>query len=126
MIPDSPQAISLFEGLILDNVAAAGDGGSIFLWMSDNKSIKLTVTLYQTEIPENYVDIQNPTFFLVNDVSIPVRSEIEKHFLSELREFCFGNDFSIQDQIAIRTMINKRIDFIESDAYFIKASKTNL
>lgn len=126
MIPDSLQAISLIEELILEDVAAAGDGGSIFLWMSDNKSIKLTVTLYQTEIPENYVDIQNPTFFLVNDVPIPVRSEIEKHVLSELREFRFGNEFFIQDQIVIRAIINKRIDFIESDAYLIKASKTNL
>jgi len=83
-------SIDFSENLILNDIAFAGDGGSLFLSLTDKNSAELRVIFYQTALPQNFVNLEIPGFLLLNEAKVAVRSDDEKALLGSLKTLSFS------------------------------------
>jgi hypothetical protein len=109
--------IDLAGRLLLDELVAWMDGGSVTLKLIDSNGKGFNVEFCQTMHLQKYPFTNTPGSFLYNDQEVPIRSDSENILLKALRNVRFKETIPVEEQITIKAWIQQLIDFVESEDY---------
>ncbi|WBA43549.1 hypothetical protein [Hymenobacter canadensis] len=114
---DDLKQLVLNGPLILDELIAWMDGGSVTLKLIDSNGSAFNVEFGQTMLLEKQSYGNTPGSFLLNGKEVPIRSDSENTLLRALRNIHFKDSLPADQQTATRVWIQELIDFVESEEY---------
>ena len=119
------QGIDLEDEIILHELRAWMDGGTISLVLSDSSQISFKVTICQSVALEIHINtgIWIPGSLLLNNIEVPIRSNDERKLLKALKALQFSPKIPRRSRLLERQLINSRIAFVESKEYLQIASE---
>ena len=119
------QGIDLEGEIILHELRAWMDGGTISLVLSDSSQISFKVTICQSVALEIHINtgIWIPGSLLLNNIEVPIRSNDERKLLKALKALQFSPKIPRRSRLLERQLINSRIAFVESKEYLQIASE---
>ncbi|QNH63637.1 hypothetical protein [Hymenobacter sediminicola] len=109
--------INFENPLLLDDLIAWMDGGSVTLKLIDNNGSAFNVEFGQTMFLEKQPYGNTPGCFLLNGQEVPIRSDSESALLRALRNMQFKETLPADQQIATQNLIQESLDFVESEEY---------
>jgi hypothetical protein len=125
MMNDLLKKIDFEGGIVLHELIAWMDGGSITLSLTDTNQTVFDVTICQSvdlEIHDN-TDKWIPGSLLFNNTEVPIRSNSERMLLTALKSLQFSDKIPRRNRALERELIRSRIAFVESDEYLKIASR---
>ncbi len=114
---DNLNLLDLNGPLILDELIAWMDGGSVTLKLIDNSGSAFNVKFGQTMLLEKQPYGNTPGSFLLNGQEVPIRSDSENILLKALRNIRFKDSLPADQQTAINDLIQQSLDFVQSEEY---------
>ena len=122
---DLLKGIDLEGGIILHELLAWMDGGSITLKLSDSNRFSFEVTICQSVALEIHVNTGTwiPGSLLFNNTEVLIRSDSEKALLKALNSIQFSPEIPRKNRSLEREIISSRIAFVESEEYLQIASE---
>ena len=115
-----------FEGeIILNELCAWMDGGTITLALVDSHEHTFEVTICQTMSLKihSHTGTWIPGAFLFNDIEVPIRSNSEQTLLRALKSFKFSPEIPLKNRSLEKEIIIQGIAFVESEEYLQIASQ---
>lgn len=114
---DNLNRLDLNGPLILDELIAWMDGGSVTLRLIDSSGSAFNVEFGQTMLLEKRPYGNTPGSFLLNGQEVPIRSDSENTLLRALRKIQFKEPLPTDQQTATNDLIQQSLDFVESKEY---------
>lgn len=121
-ISDEPQ-INFLEGIIIDDLSAWMDGGSVTLHctIKDERKIIIEVVQHVSLGKNEWTKI--PGSLYLNNVLVSIRSPLERKIVKALKNATFSSDYKTNSFKLDKRIIQEKIDFIESDNFIEIARK---
>ena len=119
------KGIDLKGDIILHELLAWMDGGSITLKLSDSNRLSFEITICQSMALEIHANTGTwiPGSLLLNNIEVPIRSGSERTLLKALKPIQFSPEIPRKDRPLEREIISSRITFVESEEYLRIASE---
>ena len=110
-------ALTLAQPLLLDELLAWMDGGTVTLQLIDRHNQAVSVEFVQRMSLKQYPHAPTPGSFVFENEEVPIRSTIETQLLKSLRQLRFKETLRGEQLQLSRQLIQQSIAFVESDDY---------
>ena len=103
--------------LIIEDVYAWMDGGTVSLVVKDEESKSFDVAFVQKAFLTKRDNAPYPGSLLLNKQEVKLRSETESRIISAIRKSDWGSRIAENEKRSMRLLINEAVDFVLSDKY---------